>query len=323
MRLLKEKRKIAIVIAIVMSVYAFAGCGESVNKKLLENVEMQEALIDMKYFDGEKTELRYAYIDMMQKLYDEINEVKIKPVSLKKVREMKAPCYGIEIPIKDGDIDITYCDGLVLKGIAKMDCSGEKYVIKHEYELYETDYDFKALYDKYGEIQEKDEDDEEDYYTRDGGVSMPNSLLLCKYNKDFYQEEKNEIPSGLNGVSVTGAKISKDNMATIKLKNKGMQRIDIEGRYIQKKIGDKWYNMPTESRYVEAGAGIGLPTEVEEEFNIFLEKYGELERGIYRGVIEYYLYDENKDEEDENETENYEDETEKICYKVAGEFEIR
>ena len=92
---------------------------------------------------------------------------------------------------------------------------------------------------------------------------------------------------------------------------------------LQKKIGDKWYDLPTESLYEENFSRRDLLISKETSVDVPLGRYGELERGIYRGVIEYYLYDENKDEEDENETENYEDETENICYKVAGEFEIR
>lgn len=332
MKLLKEKRKIISMAMIVICALGITGCGtkgdnkgvidpEKMNKErtnLLENADIDHCLMEMMYYDGEKTEKRYVEVDKAKKLYEEISNLKIKPIPLGKAREIKTPCFGISAGNKNkyGDIELTYYDGMWLRGTVKKVGTEDNIDFKYEYELYEADYDYKSAFDKYMMVDdeaEEEDDDSEELNISKGGFRMPNAMLLCNYNVKFYQEVDEEIPSEREGVSISDVDLNKDDEIAIKLKNEGNEVIDLFEWRIQKKVEDKWYNLPTYGMYVEAAIGNCIFGSSEETFKKSIRKYGNLAAGKYR-VVQEFNY--NNDESD-GEKEDSED------LKVAREFEIK
>ena len=332
MKLLKGKRKIISMAMIVICALGIAGCGtkgdnkgvidpEKMNKErtnLLENADIDHCLMEMMYYDGEKTETRYVDVDKAKEFYDEISNLKIKPIPLGKVSEIKTPCFGISAgnSSKYGDIELTYYDGMWLRGIIKNVGTEENIKFEYEYELYEADYDYKSAFDKYMMVEEETEeedDDSEELNISKGGFRMPNAMLLCNYNVKFYQEVDEEIPSEREGVSISGVDIKKNDEIDIKIKNEGNEIIDLFGWSIQKKVEDKWYNLPTYGMYVEAAIGNCIFGSSEETFKKSIRKYGNLAAGKYRVVQEFNFNNDESDGEKED-SENL---------KVAREFDVK
>lgn len=337
MKIFKEKRKTLIIVLLLVGLLMLMDHIGKGRNALLVDVNKEHAMVDLMYFDGEQTKLIFVN-ENQEKIYNKISSLRLKQIPLEKVSEMKSPCYGAKFYTDESEVEITYCDGYLLKGTAKKLDSGERSEIKHEYELYKTKCNFKKLYDKYEyldvkreedrkneedeedeeyyEYYDDEEDEEEEYYELGrnlfaGGSELTNAELLCKYNTEFYSEEKNEIPKERAGVSATGVDIDRDLYVSVKIKNEGKCDIDIEERRIQKKIGDKWYDLPTESLYESTFATRYLLISQESSLDIPLEPYGKLESGKYRAVIDYYLDSENSYNEDDT------------FRQVACEFEIK
>ncbi|MCR5630058.1 immunoglobulin-like domain-containing protein [Eubacterium sp.] len=322
MKLLKGKRKIISMAMIVICALGIAGCGtkgdnkgvidpEKMNKErtnLLENADIDHCLMEMMYYDGEKTEKRYVEVDKAKELYEEISNLKIKPIPLGKAREIKTPCFGISAGDKNkyGDIELTYYDGMWLRGTVKNVGTEDNIDLKYEYELYEADYDYKSAFDKYMML------DDEAKISK-GGIKMYNAELLCNYNVEFYQEVDEEISSENKGISISGVDIKKNDEIDIKIKNEGNEIIDLFGWGIQKKVEDKWYNLPTYGMYVEADIGKCIFGSSEETFKKSIRKYGNLAAGKYRVVQEFNFNNDESDGEKED-SENL---------KVAREFDIK
>ena len=321
MRLFKEKRKILSSVMIAICVFSITGCGKKVGEKriidpekmnkertnLLENADIDDSIIQMMYYDGEKTETRYVDVDKEKEFYDEISNLKIKPIPLGKVSEIKTPCFGISAgnSSKYGDIELTYYDGMWLRGTIKNVGTEENIKFEYEYELYEADYDYKSAFDKYMMVEEETEeedDDSEELNISKGGFRMPNAMLLCNYNVKFYQEVDEEIPSEREGVSISDVDLNKDDEIAIELKNEGHEEIRILGWSVQKKVEDKWFILPTNRMYSENAVGKILADSEEETFKHSIKKYEGLGSGKYRVVQEYSI--------------NSGD------YKVAREFDI-
>lgn len=295
MKLLKEKRKIISMAMIVICALGITGCGtkgdnkgvidpEKMNKErtnLLENADIDHCLMEMMYYDGEKTEKRYVEVDKAKKLYEEISNLKIKPIPLGKAREIKTPCFGISAGNKNkyGEIELTYYDGMWLRGTVKNVGTEEHVKFEHEYELYEADYDYMSAFDKYKMV-----DDEAEEYISKGGVGMPNAMLLCNYNAKFYREVEEEIPSEKGGVSISDVDLNKDDEIAIKIKNDGNVDYNLLGWSIQKKVEDKWVILPTDRMFIEDAVGRILFGSSEETFKYSIRKYEDLGTGKYRVV---------------------------------------
>ena len=326
MKLQKKNVKYIGVILLIIGVGLILAFGHKNRNGLLKGADLKDNFVELMYFDGEKTEWGVAVHEKKDKLYDEISCTKLRQIPLEKVEEFKTPCFGVRFTTKEGKIDITICDGMLLKGVAKKEETEGKSGIKYDYELYEADFDFMDAYDKYAResvavcddsyepkygfedvVEDEEEEDEEDLNVFFGGACVANAELLCKYNNDFYQEEKNEN----DGVSTMDAKVDRGIYVLAKIKNEGKCDIDIEERRIQKRIGDKWYDLPTESLYESTFATRYLLISQESSLDIPLEPYGELESGKYRAVIDYYLNSENSYNEDDT------------FRQVACEFEIK
>ena len=338
MRLIKEKRKNFSFVILAMCVLSITGCGKKVDDKgtvdsgkmnnertnLLENADIDHCLMEMMYYDGEKTEKRYVEVDKAKELYEEISNLKIKPIPLEKAREIKTPCFGISAGDKNkyGDIELTYYDGMWLRGTVKNVGTEDNIDLKYEYELYEADYDYKSAFDKYMMV------DDEAKISK-GGIKMANAKLLCNYNVEFYQEVDEEIPSENKGISISGVDIKKNDKIEIKendeinikkndeidikIKNEGNEIIDLFEWRIQKKVEDKWYNLPTYGMYVEAAIGKCIFGSSEETFKFSINKYGDLAVGKYRVVQEFNFNNDESDGEKED-SENL---------KVAREFDVK
>lgn len=336
MKIFKEKRKTLIIVLLLVALLMLMDHIGKGRNDLLVDVNKEHAMVDLMYFDGEQTKLIFVN-ENQEKIYNKISSLRLKQIPLEKVSEMKSPCYGAKFYTDESEVEITYCDGYLLKGTAKKLDSGERSEIKHEYELYKTKCNFKKLYDKYEYLdlkreedrkneedeeddeyyeyyddeEDEEDDDEEEYYELGrnlfaGGSELTNAEFLCKYNTEFYSEEKNEIPKERAGVSATGVDIDRDLYVSVKIKNEGKEWIKVSERRIQKKIGDKWYDLPKESLYEIYYETRTLPTSQENTFDYALGEYGKLESGKYRAVIGYY--------EDGPECEGYE---------VACEFDIK
>ena len=322
MKTLKEKRKNFSFVILAMCVLSITGCGKKVDDKgtvdsgkmnnertnLLENADIDHCLMEMMYYDGEKTEKRYVEVDKAKELYEEISNLKIKPIPLGKAREIKTPCFGISAGNKNkyGDIKLTYYDGMWLRGTVKKVGTEDNIDFKYEYELYEADYDYKSAFDKYMMVDDEAE-------ISKGGIKMYNAELLCNYNVEFYQEVDEEIPSANKGISISGVDIKKNDEIDIKIKNEGNEIIDLFGWSIQKKVEDKWYNLPTYGMYVEAAVGNCIFGSSEETFKKSIIKYGDLAAGKYRVVQEFNFNNDESDGEKED-SENL---------KVAREFDVK
>jgi len=322
MRLIKEKRKNFSFVILAMCVLSITGCGKKVDDKgtvdsgkmnnertnLLGNADIDHCLMEMMYYDGEKTEKRYVEVDKAKELYEEISNLKIKPIPLEKAREIKTPCFGISAGNKNkyGDIELTYYDGMWLRGTVKNVGTEDNIDLKYEYELYEADYDYKSAFDKYMMV------DDEAKISK-GGIKMANAKLLCNYNVEFYQEVDEEIPSENKGISISGVDIKKNDEIDIKIKNEGNEIIDLFEWRIQKKVEDKWYNLPTYGMYAEADIGRCIFGSSEETFKKSIRKYGNLAAGKYRVVQEFNFNNDESDGEKED-SENL---------KVAREFDVK
>ena len=327
---MKLQKKIVkyIVVILIIGIGVIVGCGHKKRNNILEGADLKDNCIELMYYNGEKTKCRVAENKKEEDLYDEISCTKLRQIPLEKVAEFKTPCFGARFITDEGKIDITVCDGMLLKGVTKNDGNPS---MKHEYELYEADFDFMDAFDKYAQESvgvcddligfqygfegvvgdaDKEEFNEEEFGVFLGGACVANAELLCKYNNDFYQEEKNEISNENDGVSAMDAEVDRGVFVLAKLKNEGECDITIEDNRIQKKIGDKWYDLPTESLYEENFSRRDLLISKETSVDVPLGRYGELESGKYRAVIDYSLNLEYSYKEDN-------------LRQVACEFEIK
>lgn len=344
MKLLKEKRRMVYLMLTVIMICIFAGCDKKGINDLIEE-DVKNDFMEVKYFDGEKTECYAINNEDEQQICDELKGLKIKSIPLETVSKMKSPCLGIEFKTGHGEnekkVAITISDGMLLKGIEqKLDTEGE-IDYKREYELYEVDYDFKSVFDKYKKKleeereewleKEREEDATDDYYEDyeteyeedegvsdfiEGGISMTNSMLLCKYNKEFYQEEKNDITNEKNGVSINEVEMDRDKFVLARIKNNSNELVEIQEKYIQKKIGDKWYTLPTEPLDDTYNYEIRLVSSKEDTIEIPLNVYDKLQSGKYRVVVEYCVNGEAVEDEDGDYT------CPQIDYEVASEFDV-
>lgn len=227
---------------------------------LLENADPENCTLEICYFDGEKTEIKWLCDDEeAEKVIEEINSLKTKAMDSSKIEEFKIPCYGLGICNKDGEeMNLTYSDGL--------------WLLK-DGSVYQAKYDIKKLYDKVS--------DEDDMNSYDGGILFPNAALLGKYDNRFYRKSE-DLPSEKNGVSLSFVSLE-DNRVTVSIKNDSDGYFSYGEYYtLQKKIDGEWYTLPCVKEWAFYDVLLEIPAGVKTEEICDLTPYGTLEKGTYR-----------------------------------------
>ena len=226
---------------------------------LFENASPETCALELCYFDGEKTEIKWLFDqEEEEKIIEEINSLKTKAMDSSKIEEFKVPCYGLGISNKDGEeMTLTYSDGL--------------WLLK-DGSVYKAKYDLKKIYDKasYGPN------------TYDGGLLFPNAALLGENDIRFYQKSE-DLPSEKNGISLSFVSFE-DNLVTVSLKNDSDADF-FYGEYysLQKKIDGEWYTLPYKmTNWGFVDIGLWLPAGETSEEICDLTPYGTLEKGTYR-----------------------------------------
>ena len=225
---------------------------------LLENADSEECALELCYFDGEKTEIKWIFDDEEEeKVVAEINSLKTKAMDSSKIEEFKVPCYGLGISNKDGgEMTLTYSDGL--------------WLLK-DGSVYQAKYDLKKLYDKTPEV----------INSYDSGILFPNAALLGKYDIRFYRKSE-DLPSEKNGVSLLFVSLV-DNRVTVSIKNDSDGYFSYGEYYtLQKKIDGEWYTLPCVKEWAFYDVLLEIPAGATTEEICDLTPYGTLEKGTYR-----------------------------------------
>lgn len=228
--------------------------------KLLENASPSTSAMSFHYFDGEKTEIKWLYYsEEEQEIIDAINHLTTVKCDNSRVKEFAAPCYGLGISDKDGNmILLTYCNGLWLN---------------KDGSVYEANYNFKELYDSI--VSESLE-------TINGGSGMTNAGLLGEHDVSFYSKAP-EMSSEKDGVTLSISAI-RGNTVTVVISNNSSEEFIYGTHYsLQKEINGVWNVLPHKlSNYAFADIACILPAGESREEVCDLTMYGELSDGHYR-----------------------------------------
>lgn len=223
---------------------------------LLQNASPDTSALQLSYFDGEKTYLKYIFNPEEEKeIINEINSLELKKVDSSRVSEMKVPCYGMTISDKEGfDIWLTYSGGMWLT---------------KDVSVYEGSYDFGSIYASAGD---------DSLNVLEGGIFMPNAAILGCYDSRFYSRAE-AMAAEKDGVSISVKSYDEDtNTITLLITNNSDKEFCYGDAFeLQKEIEGVWYILPARlSNYAFTDILHVLPSGQSVEEKCDLTMYGNL-----------------------------------------------